>query len=89
MQLQKKYAPLLNAQAQTFESAYKNSDMRLDVRRAISKLTKRQREMIVLRYLADMSESQAAEVLKCSIGTVKSTTHDALEKMKMMVEVKL
>ncbi len=84
----KKYAPLLNAEVQTFESAYKNSDMRLDVCRAIAKLTKRQREMVVLRYLADMSEAQVADVLHCSIGTVKSTTHDALEKMKMMVEVK-
>ena len=63
------------------------SAIRIDLRRALKKLTQRQREVVVLRYLADLSENTVAESLGCSIGTVKSTTHDALERLKTMVEV--
>ena len=45
---------------------------RLDLYRALDALPRRQREVIVLRYLADLPESAIAEVLGCSVGTVKS-----------------
>ena len=45
---------------------------RLDLYRALDALPRRQREVVVLRYLADMSESEVAEVIGCSLGTVKS-----------------
>ena len=38
--------------------------------------------MIVLRYLDDMTEQEAAAVLGCSVGTVKSQTHKALAKLR-------
>ena len=45
-------------------------------------LPERQRAVIVLRYYEDLSESGAAEVLGCSVGTVKSQTHDAVRALR-------
>ncbi len=52
------------------------------VRQALARLTKRQRTVLVLRYLEDLTEVQAARVLGCSVGTVKSTTRDALDRLR-------
>ncbi len=45
---------------------------RTDLYRALDALPRRQREVVVLRYLADLSEAEVAEVIGCSLGTVKS-----------------
>ncbi|CAL9521124.1 hypothetical protein SUDANB145_03817 [Streptomyces sp. enrichment culture] len=50
--------------------------------RAILKLPARQRAMVVLRYYEDLSESQTAEVLGVSVGTVKSAVSRALGKLR-------
>lgn len=42
------------------------------VMEAIRGLPERQRAAVVLRYYDDLTESQIAEVLDCSVGTVKS-----------------
>jgi DNA-directed RNA polymerase specialized sigma24 family protein len=38
--------------------------------------------VLVLRYYADLSEAQIAEVLRCSPGTVKSRTSRALTALR-------
>jgi RNA polymerase sigma-70 factor (sigma-E family) len=56
---------------------------------ALGALTPRQRAALVLRYFEDLSESEVAEILGCSIGTVKSTTSRALERLRgVLVPVK-
>ncbi|GGM12009.1 SigE family RNA polymerase sigma factor [Dactylosporangium sucinum] len=50
--------------------------------RAIQALPKQQRTVLVLRYYDDLSEAQAATVLGCSVGTVKSNTSRALQKLR-------
>ena len=37
---------------------------------------------MVLRYYDDLSERETADTLGVSVGTVKSTTHDALRRMR-------
>ena len=49
-----------------------HEDLALDVRRALATLPIDQRAVLVLRYLDDQSESQIAEALGISPGTVKS-----------------
>jgi RNA polymerase sigma-70 factor (sigma-E family) len=43
-----------------------------DLVAALRRLPRRQREVVVLRYLADFSEADVALALGCSVGAVKS-----------------
>ena len=58
-----------------------DSDSHLDLWNAVRRLPHRQREAVVLRYLADMSEREIADVLDCSVGTVKSQLSRARSKL--------
>ncbi|WP_055717313.1 SigE family RNA polymerase sigma factor [Streptomyces torulosus] len=49
---------------------------------ALSQLSPRQREAVVLRYWEDLSESQAAEAMGCSVGSVKSNAAKGLAKLR-------
>jgi RNA polymerase sigma-70 factor (sigma-E family) len=58
----------------------------LDLRAAMTTLPARQRATLVLRFYCDMSVDQAAQVLGCSPGTVKSQTGKALESLRRVLE---
>lgn len=45
---------------------------RVDLHRALDQLTRRQRDVVVLRYVVDLSEADTAAALGCAPGTVKS-----------------
>jgi RNA polymerase sigma-70 factor (sigma-E family) len=49
---------------------------------ALAELTTRQRAVLVLRYWDDLPEQQVAEILGCSVGTIKSTASKALSKLR-------
>lgn len=54
---------------------------------ALQQLSHRQRAVIVLRYYEDLSERQAADVLGCSVGAVKSLTNRAVESLREQMKV--
>ena len=49
---------------------------------AVLGLPERQRACVVLRYFEDLPEAQIAEVLDCSVGTVKSQLSKARAKLE-------
>ncbi|WP_128381497.1 SigE family RNA polymerase sigma factor [Streptomyces cavernae] len=51
---------------------------------ALSQLSPRQREAVVLRYWEDLSETQAAEAMGCSVGAVKSNAAKGIAKLRAL-----
>jgi RNA polymerase sigma-70 factor (sigma-E family) len=60
-------------------------ETRLLVRQALAALTHRQRTVLVLRYYEDLPEGDVARLLGCSVGTVRSTTHRSLAKLRTLM----
>ena len=60
------------------------AELRVLVRQALSRLTPRQRTMLALRYFEDLPEKEVARLLGCSVGTVRSTTHRSLAKLRRL-----
>ena len=54
------------------------------LRQCIDLLPEKQARVILLRFFEDASLPDMAEVLGCSIGTVKSRLHHALERLRKM-----
>ena len=58
---------------------------RADLVAALRSLSRRQREVVVLRYLADLSESDVAEALGCSVGSVKTHASRGLAALRQLL----
>jgi RNA polymerase sigma-70 factor (sigma-E family) len=50
--------------------------------KALAQLPPRQREAVVLRYWEDLTETQAAQAMGCSVGAVKSNTAKGIAKLR-------
>lgn len=54
----------------------------LAVRQAVAALPQRQRAVIVARFFLGYDVATTAEVLRCAEGTVKATTHQAIDRLR-------
>jgi RNA polymerase sigma-70 factor (sigma-E family) len=55
------------------------------VRHALAALPPRQRTALVLRYFEDLSEVQTAELMGCSVGSVKTHAHRGVQAMRRLL----
>ena len=60
---------------------------RVDLARALGRLTRRQRLAVECVYFVGLSVADTAAVMRCAEGTVKSTLADARAKLRVMLEV--
>ena len=60
---------------------YRVVDDAVLLREAMRRLAPRQRAVLALRLLCDLSERDAAAVLDCSVGTVKSQSAKAIRRL--------
>lgn len=58
------------------------SELRDSLHRLLGRLPARQRAFVVLRYVEDLTETEIAEALGVSVGTVKSTISRAMAKLR-------
>ena len=56
---------------------------RQDLWEAVGHLPRRQRAVVVLRYLEDRTETETADLMGCSVSTVKSQSAKALAKLRV------
>jgi RNA polymerase sigma-70 factor (ECF subfamily) len=62
---------------------------RMELQRHLLSLPRRQREVVALRYLADLSEADVARGLGCSVGAVKRHARRGLEAMRISLDAQL
>ena len=58
-----------------------NAEQKQQVREAIGFLTENQRATLVLAYYQQLSYSEVAQVMGCSVGTVKTQMYRALRTL--------
>jgi RNA polymerase sigma-70 factor (sigma-E family) len=63
-----------------------NEDLDQTMHDALLRLPERQRAAIVLRFYEDLSDVQAAEVLRCSPGTVRSLVSRGMKTLRGRIE---
>ena len=63
-----------------------DTDLSVDLRRALAALPVRQRAALVLRHWEDLPVSEVARLLRCTEGTVKSQSAKALAALRTMID---
>lgn len=61
------------------------SNLRLDLYRALKTLPARQQQVVILRYLGDVSEHETADVLGISTGAVKTHASRGLARLREVI----
>ena len=61
-----------------------DTDLRLSLDQALTRLTPKQRTVLVLRFYEDLTEVETARALGISAGTVKSTTRQSLARLRTL-----
>jgi RNA polymerase sigma-70 factor (sigma-E family) len=66
------------------EDPTNDADLRRVLRSALVRLGPRQRAVLVLRYLEDLTEREVAEILGCTPSTVSSQANRALARLRAL-----
>ncbi|MEU8780750.1 sigma-70 family RNA polymerase sigma factor [Streptomyces sp. NPDC048637] len=82
------YTPPYEADAPSAEERIVLDEEHREVFAALSGLTARRREVLVLRYWGDLTEAQIATTLGISRGSVKSLASRALDSLEKILEAR-
>ncbi len=82
-------APVGPEQADATEEIAMANERRRWLAEAVATLPDRDREVIALRYFADLSEAETAVALACPPGTVKSRLARALARLRTVLGVQV
>ncbi|MFD5397695.1 RNA polymerase sigma factor [Streptomyces sp. NPDC127097] len=82
------YVPPYEADAPSAEDRIVLDEEHREVLAALSGLTARRREVLVLRYWGDLTEAQIATTLGISRGSVKSIASRALDSLEKILEAR-
>lgn len=74
--------PVLRDDGGRPDGAGEAATLRVDLARALRRLSGRQREVVVMRYLIDLTEEDVAVSLGMSTGSVKTHLHRATTKLR-------
>ena len=73
---------LANEFAMTHEDLLSNEREMVDLVLALTELTERQRQVVLLRHWHGFSVSETADILKCSAGSIKTHLHRATQSLR-------
>jgi RNA polymerase sigma-70 factor (ECF subfamily) len=76
---------LMDEQGNNADDADPISDNAELVHRVLGELSAEHREVLVLRFLEDLSLEEIGQLLRCSLGTVKSRLHYAKQAIKIKI----
>jgi RNA polymerase sigma-70 factor (sigma-E family) len=78
--------PEMPADSAGREDPYERVDQRQQIVAALRQLPPKMRAVLVLRYFEDRTEADIAEVMGCSVGTVKSQASRGLQRLRQHIE---
>lgn len=81
----RRWREVSTGQAPEAASAVIETAERLTLDNVIRQLPPRQRAAVVLRHVEDLSERETAQLMGCSVGTVKSQTHAGLARLRVLL----
>ena len=79
-------AVLLRAQEESADQAVYRSQIEVMFRRALSRLPRRQREVLYLVFYHDFTVAGAAEVMGCSIGSARTHYERGKKRLYKMID---
>lgn len=81
----RKRSPQIHGAAPEMPDDHVGTLERLIVRDGLSRLSRRQRDVLALRYLADMPEAEVAAALNLSPGSVKRHAHRGAARLRLLL----
>ena len=79
-------SPGVTRQHQDGHDMLANAEISHDLRSAIRRLSRRQQQVVELRYLRDFTVEETARILNIAKGTVGPTTATALRRLKQIMD---
>ena|SRR5215469_7082700 len=86
---EQKHVPLNEQTAQEIEDQEQEDFSAADARRvhaALEKLSPEHRDVLLLRFMEELSYEQIAEVVGCGVGTIRSRIHYAKSALRRQLE---